>query len=153
MSTNTEGKTPFEHLFQIGVVVKDMDKAIERLKVLGLGPFTPKTPPPDAKEMFRGKPFVPAERVLIKATQMGNVELELIQPLGGASPHQEYLDRKGEGIQHLAFAVDDLESEVDKLTQKGAITLLRSDKKYGGRVAYLDLDVGGIIVELVKRQM
>jgi methylmalonyl-CoA/ethylmalonyl-CoA epimerase len=150
MNRDKDERSPFEHMFQIGVVVRDMDKAIERLTQLGLGPFTLKMPPPDAREMFRGKPFVPAESVLIKSTQMGNIELELIQPLKGDSPHKEYLDEKGEGIQHIAFTVDDLDREVEKLTKKGVMMLFRSDRKYQGGVAYLDLNAAGIIVELVK---
>jgi methylmalonyl-CoA/ethylmalonyl-CoA epimerase len=151
MNTGNAEKSPFEHMFQIGIVVRDMGKAVERFTQLGLGPFKSKTPPPEARETFRGKPFVPAESVLIKSTQMGSVELELIQPTNGASPHKEYLEAKGEGIQHIAFAVEDLDGEVEKLTQKGAVTILRSDRKLKGGVAYLDLDASGLIVELVKR--
>jgi methylmalonyl-CoA/ethylmalonyl-CoA epimerase len=151
MNTDKEEKSPFENMFQIGVVVKDMDRAIEQLTQLGLGPFKLKMPPPEARDTFRGKPFIPADSVLIKSTQMGNVELELIQPTQGASPHKEYLDAKGEGIQHIAFAVKDLTSEVDKLTKKGASILLQSDRKSQGGVAYLDLNAAGLIVELVKR--
>ena len=151
MNIDKVEKSPFERLFQIGVVVKDMDRAIEQLTQLGLGPFKLKMPPPEARDTFRGKPFVPADRVLIKSTQMGNVELELIQPTKGASPHQEYLDAKGESIQHIAFAVNNLDSEVEKLTKKGASILLQSERKSQGGVAYLDLNAAGLIVELVKR--
>jgi methylmalonyl-CoA/ethylmalonyl-CoA epimerase len=152
MNSNTNEKSPFDHLFQIGVVVRDMEKTIEQLTLLGLGPFKIKMPPPEARDVFRGQPFIPAERVLIKSTQMGNVELELIQPLQGASPHQEYLDEKGEGIQHIAFSVDNLENEVERLTKKGATVLLQSDRKSKGGVAYLDINAAGLIVELVRKK-
>ncbi len=152
MSSEATEKSPFANLIQIGIVVKDMDKAIERLSMLGIGPFYPKMPPPTARSLFRGKPFVAAERVNIKAAQMGNAELELIQPLTGESPHREYLEAKGEGIQHLAFAVDDLNKAVEKLTAKGSDIILEGRREDGGGVAYLDLNVGGIIVELVKHR-
>lgn len=150
MSQYPEEKSPFANLIQIGVVVKDMDKAIERLSLLGIGPFYSKMPPPTAKSLFRSKPFVAAERVKIKAAKMGNAELELIQPLEGESPHKEYLQAKGEGIQHIAFAVEDLSDAVEKLTAKGSSIILEGRRADGGGVAYMDLDVGGIIVELVK---
>lgn len=134
-------------LKQIGLVVKDMDKAVERFSVLGFGPFTPKILPPGAKEWFRGKPF--QGRVDVKAAMVGNVELELCQPIAGDSPHQEYLDSKGEGIQHVMFAVDDLQKEIDRLTQKGAKVLLKATFD-NGSLAYIDLDVGGFIIELVQ---
>jgi methylmalonyl-CoA/ethylmalonyl-CoA epimerase len=140
----------FSQIMHVGVVVKDMDKAVERLTSLGIGPFKPRILPADAKEFFRGKPFLPAKRVTIQTTLIGNMELELIQPLDGDSPHKEFLEEKGEGIQHLGFFVDNLKSEVETLTQKGSTILLTSEFKGGGGVAYLDLEVGGLIVELVQ---
>jgi methylmalonyl-CoA/ethylmalonyl-CoA epimerase len=147
---DTTGKATFTRMVHIGVVVRDMNKTIERLAALGIGPFTPRVIPPDARETYRGKPFVPGQRVTIQITRIGNVELELIQPISGESPHQEFLDRKGEGIQHLGFIVDDLEEDVKRLTGEGSEILLTSEIKGARRVAYLDLGVAGLIVELVQ---
>jgi methylmalonyl-CoA/ethylmalonyl-CoA epimerase len=99
MDSEATGKSTFTRLVHIGMVVRDMDKTIERLNVLGIGPFKPRILPPDAKETYRGKPFIPSQRVTIQTTQIDNMELELIQPIDGESPHQEFLDEKGEGIQ------------------------------------------------------
>ena len=134
-------------LMQIGLVVRNMDKAVKRLSVLGFGPFAPKKLPPGTKEWFRGKPF--HANVDVKATMVGNVELELCQPISGESPHQEFLDSKGDGIQHVMFAVDDLEKEIDRLTKQGATVLLKAVFDSGG-LAYLDLDASGFIVELIQ---
>ena len=139
--------SPSWKLMQVGLVVRDMDKAVKRFSVLGFGPFTPKMLPPGTKEWFRGKPF--HVNVDVKATMVGNVELELCQPVSGESPHQEFLDSKGEGIQHVMFAVDDLEKEIARLTQLGATILLRANFEDGG-LAYLDLDASGFIVELIQ---
>ena len=153
MSADKDERKPFKQLFQIGVVVRDMDKAIERFTHLGLGPFKSFTPPADAISFFRGKRIIPAENLRIMSTEMGNIQLEVIQPVKGASPHKEFLDAKGEGIQHLAFWVDDLDAEVESLNKKGAITLFRSEMKSEGVVAYLDLNASGVVVELVKRNL
>jgi methylmalonyl-CoA/ethylmalonyl-CoA epimerase len=150
MASNAKGKSTFSRLVHIGVVVRDMEKTVERLAALGIGPFKPRILPPDAKEKYQGKPFHPSQRVTIQTTQIGNIELELIQPIVGKSPHQEFLEQKGEGIQHLGFIVNNLEKDVERLTAAGSNILLTSQFKGGGGVAYLDLDVAGLIVELVQ---
>jgi methylmalonyl-CoA/ethylmalonyl-CoA epimerase len=150
MAGDTAGKSTFTRLIHIGVVVRDMKTAIDRLTVLGIGPFKPRILPPDARETYRGKPFIPSRRVAIQITQIGNVELELIQPIDGESPHQEFLEQRGEGVQHLGFMVDSLERDVKRLTAAGSSILLTSQFKGGGGVAYLDLDAAGLIVELVQ---
>ena len=150
MESNSTGKSTFTRLVHIGVVVRDMNKTIDRLNALGIGPFKPRILPPDAQEEYRGKPFIPSQRVAIQITRIGNMELELIQPIDGESPHQEFLDEKGEGIQHLGFIVDNLEEDINYLTAEGSSILLTSQFKGGGGVAYLDLDVAGLIVELVQ---
>jgi catechol 2,3-dioxygenase-like lactoylglutathione lyase family enzyme len=149
MKSKIAGKPTFTRLAHIGLVVRDMNKTITRLTALGIGPFTPRMPPPDAQETYRGKPFVPSRRVVIQITHIGDIELELIQPINGESPHQEFLDHKGEGIQHLGFMVDDLQEDVKRLTDQGSEILLTSQFK-GGGVTYLDLNVAGLIVELVQ---
>ena len=149
MEKNTAVESPFSKLIQVGVVVKDLDKAVERLSSLGIGPFTPMLLPPDAEQWFRGKPL--DAKFKISGARLGEIVLELIQPVEGESPHQEFLDSKGEGIQHIAFAVDDLDREVAKLTKQGVSVLLSANLR-DVRVAYLDLGVGGLIFELIQRK-
>jgi hypothetical protein len=136
-------------MMQIGLVVKDMDRAVERFSVLGFGPFKPKILPPGAREWIKGKPG--RANVTVKATMVGDVELELCQPVSGDSPHQDYLDSKGEGIQHVLFDVENLQGEIDRLTALGCTVLLRArfgDEEGSGELAYVDLDASGLIVEL-----
>jgi len=139
-------------LEQIGLVVKDMDKALERFSVLGFGPFKAKVLPPGVKEWVKGKPM--RADVKVMATTLGNVELELCQPLSGDSPHRDYLTSKGEGIQHVLFTVENLQEEIDRLTALGCSVLLRAsfgDDESSGGLAYIDLDASGLIVELAQR--
>jgi catechol 2,3-dioxygenase-like lactoylglutathione lyase family enzyme len=81
---------------------------------------------------------------------MGNIELELLQPLGGQSPYQEFLESKGEGIQHLTFAVDDLDKEVSKFIAQGVKVELSGRFQGGGGGDYLNLGVGGITICLFQ---
>jgi methylmalonyl-CoA/ethylmalonyl-CoA epimerase len=151
MENKPAKKSAFTQMMHVGLVVRDMNKTIERLTQLGFGPFKERILPPDARETFRGQPFVPSQRVKIQITRIGNMELELIQPLAGESPHREFLEQKGEGIQHLGFMVDNLEKDVKQLTAEGSTILLKSQHKGGGGICYLDLEAAGIIVELVQR--
>ena len=137
---------------QIGLVVRDMGKAVERLSLLGFGPFSPKTLPPGVREWVKGR--ATRADVKVMATMAGNIELELCQPGPGDSPHRDYLENKGEGIQHVQFRVDNLQKEIDRLTRLGCTVLLRAsfgDVEGSGGLAYIDLDASGLIVELAER--
>jgi catechol 2,3-dioxygenase-like lactoylglutathione lyase family enzyme len=137
-------------LTQVGVVVRDVEKVVKQLSSMGIGPFEPKTLPPTRQEWFRDKPMFADFN--IQAARIGDVELELIQPLTGDSPHKEFLETKGEGIQHVMFSVDNFEKTVTGLIEKGATILLRAKFPGGGGVAYVDMGIGGIIFELVQKR-
>lgn len=137
-------------LTQVGVVVKDVKKVSERLEFLGIGPFEEMKLPPDRKELFRGEPALADAKIL--AAPLGGVQLELVQPLAEKSPHREYLEAKGEGIQHIMVMVDDIEKEIQRLTDKGCTLLLDIRMPGGVHGAYIDLHAGGIIVEMFQKR-
>jgi methylmalonyl-CoA/ethylmalonyl-CoA epimerase len=144
---NEVGITSDWKIMQIGLVVREMKKATERFSALGFGPFIPKYLPPASQEVFRGK--TSDARIDVQRSMIGNVELELCQPVSGKSPHQEFLDTKGEGIQHILFEVQDIEAELQRLTGLGANILLQVKFK-GGGLAYVDLDTCGFVIELIQ---
>ena len=146
MENTTE--SPFSKVIQIGIVIRDMDKTVERLTSLGIGPFKEMPLPPDREEWFRDKRMYAEFRIC--TAMIGDVQIELIQPLDGDSPHKEFLNSKGEGIQHIGCAVEGLQDKVDKLTEQGVEVLLRAKFPGGGGVAYCELGVGNIIVELIE---
>ena len=141
-------ESPFTKVTQIGIVIRDMDKTVERLTSLGIGPFEEMTLPPDREEWFRDKRMYADFRICF--AMIGDIQIELIQPLDGESPHKEFLNTKGEGIQHIGCAVEGIQDKVDKLTKQGVELLLRAKFPGGGGVAYCDLGVGNIIVELIE---
>jgi len=136
---------------QVGVVVKDVKQVAERLASLGIGPFQEMELPPDRQELFRGKPALADARIMGAA--LGGIQLELIQPLAKESPHREFLETKGEGIQHIMVAVDDIEKEIKRLTDKGCTVLLDIRMPGGHHGAYIDLHAGGIIVEMFQKRL
>lgn len=149
MRKKSAEKLTYSNLDHVGVVVKDMDKTIQYLSSLGIGPFRPIADPALAEKLFRGKPS--DWKVKISLAKIGPVTLELIQPVEGKNANQEFLEKKGEGIQHIGFTVDDLDREVSKLTEKG-IEVIMSGKIPGGKFAYLETDViGGMIIELMQK--
>lgn len=137
-------------LIQVGVVVRDVEKVRERLEYLGIGPFQEMKLPPDRQELFRGKPAL-ADATIMAAT-LGETQLELVQPLARESPHREFLETKGEGIQHIMVVVDDIEKEIKRLTDKGCTLLLDIRMPGGVHGAYIDLHAGGIVVEMFQNR-
>lgn len=55
---------------------------------------------------------------------LGPLRMELLQPVEGETVHKEFLESTGEGIGHIAFTVDDLERETEKLVEKGFQVIL-----------------------------
>ena len=148
MNNNTHSESPFSHLIQIGVVVRDIDEVTKRLSSLGIGPFEPTSPPPGAEGLFfHEKPLNIELRQL--CTKIGDIELELIQPGQEDSPWKDFLDTKGEGIQHLGFKVNNLEDVIHTLIEQGASVFVTGKARGHLQAAYVDLGVGDIIVELM----
>lgn len=95
---------------QVGFVVPDMEAALKLYEPM-FGPFTRMTTPLEGA-MLRGQPE-DCELDLAFA-KSGELEIELIQPLGGNSPHQEFVDAGGNGMHHLRFRVTDHDAMVAK---------------------------------------
>lgn len=112
------GKQMFQTLVQIGVVVRDLDKVTAALsQVFGIGPFRTIDWPPadraDIQRFYYGKPG--SFRARMAFTELGPIELELIQPLEGESIWADFLEKHGEGIHHIRFNVPDVEPVIEYL--------------------------------------
>ena len=134
------------HITQIGIVVKDLEKAIEYFSSLGLGPFSVRTAFHPAATV-RGKSV--SYEVKIGTSQQGPIELELIEYLKGVTIHEEFLREKGEGLHHIRFRVKDIEATLEKFAKKG-VGILQEDRFVsGGGIAFLDTEkIGGTILEV-----
>ena len=116
------GKEMFSDFVQIGVIVRDLDRTVKVLsEVFGLGPFrTIMWPPPDRADFERIHRGEPSDFTLrVAFTELGPIELEIVQPLTGKSAHSEFLDEHGEGIQHIRFNVPDMEPVIESLAAHG----------------------------------
>lgn len=142
---------PIPECWHIGIVVKDVEKIIDFYsKVFNWGPwkrFTADFPNAIVRgnsSSYKGK------RAYV---QLGGVGLEISEPGEGKSVQKEFLRIKGEGLHHLAFYVDDIEKEVEKLKELG-IKILQAAKNEDGSYAYVYLnteEIGNIIIELNRR--
>jgi len=142
-------RSPFSEVYQVGVIVRDMDQAVEYYQALGIGPFEPSRSILTDRRVY-GKPADDVRNRVMSA-QMGQVQFELIQPVSGKSVQMGFLEKHGEGINHLAFIVDNLDQEVARLAEKGFKVISSGKRVGGGGFVYLDTDkVGGIIFELVE---
>ena len=138
-------------LVQVGFVVKDVDKIAEKFgRLVGMEVSAVV----DTGDMdldtweLRGKQV--GARAKIKVFRFGNIELEFIQPLEGESTWHEFLNTKGEGIQHIAFSIKGMQRKIDRLEQEGYEMISRGEMP-GGRFAYLDATDGlKTLVELLE---
>lgn len=136
---------------QIGVVVKDITKAMEAYSNLfQWGPF-------DVIEreftwltsIYRGKPSNFKYRIAY--AKLGAIQLELIQPLEGETLHSEFLEARGEGLHHFGILIDRFAERVAAMKQMG-IKVLQSGEKPGRKYAYMDTEpLIGIMVELREK--
>ena len=130
---------------QIGVVVPDLEQATQLLTSLfGIGPFRFVEWPnrPDSKYFFHGK----EEHIKIRQafTQLGPLELELIQPLEGErNAYRQFLDERGGGIHHVLFEVNDMDQVVQNLSPRNVEVLQAGTGiRPGTRWALLDTQAG-----------
>ena len=124
---------------QIGFIVRDCDTTKKKFAEF-LGIPEPESSWTDGIEksqsVYRGKPC-PARAKLAFLKVGDQVDIELIEPDGQPSVWQEFLDEKGEGIQHIAFFIKDTAGKRTKLAEMGMETL-QTGEYTGGRYTYID---------------
>jgi catechol 2,3-dioxygenase-like lactoylglutathione lyase family enzyme len=101
-------------------VVRDLELVAENYwQILGIGPWDIYAwEAPEVRDRtYHGKPAWSREKIAL--TQVGNVQLELVQPVDGPSIYQDFLMEHGEGLHHLNFLVDDVDKTAEILTKEG----------------------------------
>jgi len=84
-----------------------------------------------------------------------DTEIELLESTDPEGPIAKFIEKRGEGIQHIAFRVDDIEEALEQMRQKG-VRLIDEKPRYGAggaRIAFLHPKAtGGVLVELCERE-
>lgn len=105
-----------------------------------------------------GKPHYKIEEVKSEAVKTsffktGANKIELLEATKPDSPIAKFIDKKGEGIHHIAFAVDDINAEIKRLQQEGFTVLNETPKKGADNklVAFLQpKTTNGVLIELCQ---
>ena len=124
----------------IGIAVKNMEDAnILFEKLLGV---------PSYKEEA-----VESEGVLTSFFQTGTNKIELLMATNPESPIAKFLEKKGEGIHHIAFDVEDIYSEISRLKNEGFVLINEVPKKGADNKLVVFLhpkNTNGVLVELCQ---
>jgi len=96
---------------QICVVTRDLQRTMEGLVRAGIGPWSVYTFGPDTCEdlMYRGRPAKYSMRLALAYS--GSMMWEIVQPLTGPNIYEEFLEKHGEGVHHVAFTLNGISWE------------------------------------------
>lgn len=98
---------------------------------------------------------VESEGVITSFIQMGESKIELLQASNPDSPIAKFIEKKGEGIHHIAFDVDNIDAEIKRLSEEG-YKLIHETAKDGAdnkRIAFLHpKSTNGVLVELCQER-
>jgi methylmalonyl-CoA/ethylmalonyl-CoA epimerase len=124
----------------IGIAVKDINKSNELFaKLFGESHYKIET--------------VESEGVNTSFFKVGDNKIELLEGTNPDSPITKFIEKRGEGIHHIAFDVDDIESEIERLEKEGFIVLNKTPKKGADNklVAFLHpKSTNGVLIELCQ---
>lgn len=128
------------NLDHVGIAVHDLDQALEGyLSRYGVSPLY--------------REVVESQGVEEAMIPIGGSFVQLLAPLDGESPVGRFLERRGEGVHHLAFLVADIDAALDHLKAEGA-NLVDETPRIGGRGARIAFvhpaDLTGTLIELVE---
>ncbi|MBW2199645.1 MAG: methylmalonyl-CoA epimerase [Deltaproteobacteria bacterium] len=103
---------------------------------------------------FEGSETVEAQKVITAFFPVGESEVELLESTAPDGPVAKYIEKKGEGIQHVAFRVEDIETALKELKEKGVRLIDETPRKGAGgaKIAFLHpKSTNGVLVELCER--
>ncbi len=138
-------------IYQLGYVVADVEKAARHYEsAFGIGPFAGPVVVPMKKAVFMGRTV--STKIKTVFAKSGDIQIELIQPLDGDNPYTEFLAKKGDGIHHLGFKVDDIEQAKAELAKKGMQPFFSGDLVVMKFAYYDTTQFGGLAMELLWGQ-
>ena len=130
------------HIEHIGIAVRNIDEAIKFYEeILGLKCYAVEE--------------VVDQKVKTAFFQIGQTKIELLESTDPEGPIGKFIEKRGEGIHHISFAVNGLESSLEELKSKG-IKLIDEKPRKGAKglnIAFLHpRDTFGVLTELCEKQ-
>lgn len=108
-------------------------------------------------QLFKKEPYkhetVESEHVTTSFFQMGETKIELLEASNPDSAIAKFIEKRGEGIHHIAFEVEDIHAEMERLSKEGYRVLNEKPKRGADNklVAFLHpKDSHGVLVELCQ---
>jgi methylmalonyl-CoA/ethylmalonyl-CoA epimerase len=89
----------------------------------------------------------------VRGAPVGSAQVQLMAPLDESSTIAKFIDKRGPGIQQLAYRVSDLESLTDRLREQGVRLLYEAPRRgtANSRINFIHpKDAGGVLIELVE---
>ncbi|GAU76090.1 methylmalonyl-CoA epimerase [Fusibacter sp. 3D3] len=126
----------------IGIAVKDLDETIKFYQdVLGLE--------------LHGSEVVEEQKVRVAFLPVGDTEVELLESTSEDGPIAKFIEKNGEGVQHIAFKVDDIEEAIEYMHSKG-MKMIDETPRYGAggaKIAFVHPKSSHrVLVELCERK-
>ncbi|MBI5324605.1 MAG: methylmalonyl-CoA epimerase [Ignavibacteriae bacterium] len=126
----------------IGIAVKNLDESIETFRKIF------------AFENIH-REIVVEQKVEIASFKVGEILIELTSPINENSPISKFLEKKGEGIHHIAFETDDVNKELERLSDEGVQLINKSatDGAHNMKIAFLHpKSTNGVLIEICQKK-
>ena len=125
----------------IGIAVNNLEEAIRFYQdVLGVA--------------LQGTEEVAEQKVKVAFMPCGDSEIELLESTAPDGPIAKFIEAKGQGIQHIAYRVDDIEQAIAEMIEKG-VRMIDEKPRYGAgnaRIAFVHpKSTNGVLIELCER--
>lgn len=104
---------------------------------------------------FEGTETVEEQKVTTAFFPVGDSEVELLESTAPDGPIAKYLEKRGEGIQHIAFRVEDIEEALAELKEKGIRLIDEKPRRGAGgaKIAFLHpKSTHGVLIEISERE-
>lgn len=125
----------------LGVAVKSIDESLTFYRdILGIVPT--------------GVEEVPSQQVRVAFLPVGESNIELLESTTEDGPIARHIEKRGEGIAHVAFRVDNIESAIKKLQEQGVRLLSETPQPgaHGAKIVFIHPKAAnGILIELCER--
>jgi methylmalonyl-CoA/ethylmalonyl-CoA epimerase len=131
------------YIEHIGIAVKSLDESIPYYEnILGLKCYSIEE--------------VPEQKVKTAFFKVGQTKLELLEPMAEDSPVAKFIEKRGQGVHHIAFAVDNLQEKLNTLNEKGINLIDKIPRKgaEGLNISFLHpKSTFGVLTELCEKDL
>ena len=131
-----------ENLYHVAIAVRDLS-AVEEVYKTALGLRV------EHREVVEDQ----GVKTSMLVPEDGGTAIELLEPMDENSPISKFLDKRGEGIHHICFKVDDIEAVLERLKKQGVRLIDETPRPgaYNSRVAFIHPKaMNGVLVELAE---